>query len=349
MTMRSQWAKADTKVVIGVLIVVAVGLAILAVVRLDPMGRKGSGLSSDYEYDVSKYAYVDPNLILYEEALWPIDTGFAEARAIAIGPQGRAYVAGDRAIKIFDEMGNVANSIVLSSEPRALAITDDGTIFIAMKDHVEVYGADRKQIAVWKNLGAGAVLTSVALAGENVFVADAGHRIVLHYDRDGKLLKEIGAKDPKRNVPGFIVPSAHFDTAVAPDGLLRVVNPGENRVDIYTLDGGFELSWGERSLELDGFCGCCNPVSIAMLEDGSYITCEKGLVRVKLYDSQGSFVGVVASPKQLLKGREPRICDTVEECQTASFDVAVDSQGKVYVLDTIENTVRIFSKTKEQS
>ena len=36
--------------------------------------------------------------------------------------------------------------------------------------------------------------------------------------------------------------------------------------------------------------------------------------------------------------------DTPEECQSKGFDVAVDSDGKIYVLDTVKNDVRVFEK-----
>jgi hypothetical protein len=184
---------------------------------------------------------------------------------------------------------------------------------------------------------------------DNVFVADAGNRIVIRYDMMGNSVKAIGQKDADRNIPGFIVPSAYFDLAVSKDGLLRIVNPGRLRIEAYTVDGDFEFSWGTASMDIEGFCGCCNPVNIAVLPDGGFITCEKGLVRVKVYDSEGRFVGVVASPNQLVEDGEHKICELPEQCQSGGFDVAVDSAGRVFVLDTMKNIVRTFTKVKGQS
>ena len=65
-----------------------------------------------------------------------------------------------------------------------------------------------------------------------MFVADAGRRIVVRYDLEGNFVNEIGRKDEKRNIDGFVIPSPYFDIAVAKDGLLRVVNPGEHRIGI---------------------------------------------------------------------------------------------------------------------
>ena len=155
-----------------------------------------------------------------------------------------------------------------------------------MEDHVEVYDADGSRLASWEPLGDETVLTSIAEHDGNVFVADAGHRIVLHYDTSGTLIGHIGEKDPDRNIPGFFIPSPHFDLAVSRDGLLRVVDPGRNRIDAYTLDGDLEFWWGKRSNDIDGFCGCCNPVNFALLPNSGFVTAEKGLERVKAYEKQ---------------------------------------------------------------
>ncbi len=152
----------------------------------------------------------------------------------------------------------------------------------------------------------------------------------------------IGRRDGTRGVPGFVVPSAFFDLAVAPDGLLRVANPGRHRVEAYTVDGDFEFSWGRASLDIDGFCGCCNPVNFALLPGGGMVTCEKGLPRVKVYDAHGSFEGVVAGPELFAENR--RAC-TPDDCRTGGLDVAVDSKGRILVLDQVAGTVRIFTRT----
>lgn len=333
-----------SKVFIGVLIGLAIIVAGIALVRLDTYGEKGSGLGKEFTYDVKDIAKVDPALILYQEAAQEINTGFSNSRAIVVDSRGSIYVAGDKGVNIFDKGGNLLVKIELGGEPGALTVTDDGRLYIGMKDHIELYDSQGKRLASWEGLGDSAVLTSIAVSGEDVFVADAGNRIVMHYDTAGKLINLIGSKDEDRNVPGFVIPSPYFDLAVGRDGLLRVVNPGRLRIETYTFDGDFEFSWGKASVGIEGFCGCCNPVNFAILPNGSFVTCEKGLVRIKVYDSDGGFVGVVAAPRQLVRDGELKICETPQECQSGGFDVAVDTEGKVYVLDSIKNVVRIFSR-----
>ena len=338
--------KIDTNILVGVLVALAVVVGIVSVVKLDVAGNKGSGLSKDFKYDIAKLAYVDPNLILYEESAKAIGTDFSAARSIAVDAKGSIYVAGDKSVRVFAADGDPVSEIELGQTPGCLAVAADGAIFVGLRDHVEVYDAQGRSLASWRSLGPDAILTSIGVSDADVFVADAGNRVVVRYDRDGNVVAQIGKKDSERNVPGFVVPSAYFDLAVSGDGLLRAVNPGRLRVDAYTFEGDFEFSWGRSSAEIDGFCGCCNPVNIAVLPGGGFVTCEKGLIRVKIYNSDGEFQGVVAGPAQLVRDGDVRVCDLPEECQSGGFDVAVDSAGRVYVLDTIKNVVRVFTRMK---
>jgi hypothetical protein len=339
----------NIRIFVGVLIALAVVIAVVAVVSLDVIGRKGSGLGKEFTYDIQKLASIDPKLILYEESAGAIQTSFAASHGIAVDSKGSIYVAGDKAIRVFGRSGDLLSEIKLAAEPSCLTVVADGTMYIGLKDHVEVYDAQGQRQANWDSLGTDAILTSVAASGDNVFVADAGNRVVVRYDTAGKIIGHIGKKDSTRNVPGFVIPSPYFDVAVPRDGLLRVVNPGCRRIEAYTFDGDLEFWWGEPSAAIEGFCGCCNPANIAVLPDGGYVTCEKGLVRVKVYSSEGEFVGVVAGPSQLVRGGECRVCDLPAECQAGGFDVAVDQAGRVFVLDTIKNVVRTFTRMKGQS
>jgi hypothetical protein len=334
----------NTKTFVIILVALAVVVAIFAIVQLDTTGEKGSGLGEAFVYDVGEVAKIDPNLILYEESAGAISTDFSASRAISIDFDGRICVAGDKTIRIFAQSGDLLGEIQLAEMPRCLTVADDGKFYIGMKDHVEVYNGQGKKIASWKSLGDDAVLTSVAVSGNDVFVADAGNRIVVRYDTAGNVTNHIGRKDKDRNIPGFVIPSPYFDLAVGRDGLLRVVNPGRHRIEAYTFEGDLEFWWGKFSAKVGGFTGCCNPVNFAILYDDSFVTCEKGLVRVKIYDAEGTFVGVVAGPEHLVREGTAHVCKLPAECQAGGFDVALDAAGRVFVLDTIKNVVRVFTR-----
>lgn len=297
----------------------------------------------DLTYDLSAFSKVDPSLIQYEEA-GKIKTRFQTLRGIAVGPENRIYVAADKTIRVHNSDTTFLSEIRLNDSPRCLTVTDDGTLYVGMKNHLEVYNPEGVCEANWDSLDPNAVLTSIAVSGKDVFVADAGNRTILRYDASGKLVRRIGKKDEDRDVPGFVVPSPYFDLAVASDGLLRIANPGQHRVEAYTFDGDFEFSWGKVSMDIDGFCGCCNPVNFAMLPDGRFVTCEKGLPRVKIYDADGTFSGVVAGPETFAGTESACNLEGLSNCQKGGLDVAVDSQGRILVMDPIERSVRIFTK-----
>ncbi len=334
---------------VGLLIVLAMVVAVVALLRADFTGQEGSGLSSEFTYSLAQMGKIDPKLILYQESAEPIPTGFETARALALGPEDKLYVAGDKAIHIFDQTRTLLRKIDLDAQPTCLTVAPDGTIYVGLKDHLELYDSAGKKLAGWAGLGQNAVLTSIAVLPPDVYVADAGNRVVIRYDTSGQLLNRIGKKDTQRGIGGFVIPSPNFDLAMADDGLLRVVNPGKHRIEAYTPDGDLEFYWGDYSMRIQGFSGCCNPMNFTLLTDGSFVTSEKGLTRVKIYDRDGKFVGVVAGPEQLVGRGNSAVCSNVAECQEGSFDVAVDSAGRILVLDTHRNDVRIFVKKKAGS
>ncbi|MCD4737286.1 MAG: hypothetical protein K8R53_14680, partial [Bacteroidales bacterium] len=163
----------------------------------------------------------------------------------------------------------------------------------------------------------------------DIFIADAGEKIVHHYNLKGEPLNKIGRKNKEKGIPGLFIPSPYFDLLIGRDNELWVVNPGRHAFEAYKKNGELISSWTRTSMQLDGFSGCCNPTHIAMLSDGSFVTSEKGLVRVKIHSPSGDFKCVVAQPDQFDK-------------ETRGLDLAVDSKDRVIVLDPVKKQVRIF-------
>ncbi len=289
---------------IGAAVVAAIGVGAVAWLRIDPSGQGGNRLPEAFDYDLEKYEKIDPDLVKYRQVM-QIPVEMREARAVAVGPEDRVFVAGDKSICIFAPDGGKLSPVLLDQEPYCLTVGGGehrfpGRIYAGMRDHVEVFAADGKRESVWDHVpGKRATLTSLAAAEEDIFAADAGALVVWHYNLDGKLLGGIGKRNPDRGIQGFVVPSPYFDLAVAPDGLLRVANPGAHRIEAYTFDGHQELFWGKRGLGVDAFCGCCNPSNIAILADGRVVTAEKGIPRVKIYSESGQFECVVVGPDVL--------------------------------------------------
>ncbi len=327
--------------IVPLVIAIAVVGAIVSLILLDSTGEHRA-VPQVYRYDVSPITYVDPNLVLYTQSGPPIPTGLSKVNGICVSTENQIFLAGDTVIRILDEKGSLLRDISLSDEPRCVAVDGD-RVYVGLRDHVEVFDTTGHPVAVWPALQEGAVITSMAVYKDNVFVADAGHRIVLRYDPQGTLVNRIGEKDAERDIPGFVIPSPYFDLAVASDGLLRVVNPGRHRIEAYTFKGDLELWWGRFGSDVEGFTGCCNPANMAILPDGRFVTCEKGVVRVKVFAPDGTFEGVVAGHEQLT-GRMAVVCQLPEQCRSGGFDIAVDASGRIYVLDTQQNMIRVFSR-----
>lgn len=297
-----------------------------------------------FQYNIEDLVKIDPAQIVYRQQGDAIETGLESTAAIELDTDGNMYIAGDEKIIVFSPDGRPQKKISLPSAPTALAIADDGSFYVGLTDHIVIYSADGQKQASWEKPAEQALLTAIAVGKDDVFAADALSKVVWHYDKDGNLMQSIGARNPDRNIPGIIIPSPYFDLLIAPDGLLRVINPGRHRIEAYTFSGDLEWSWGTPSAGLDGFSGCCNPIAFDRLPGGGFVTCEKGLVRVKVHDEEGSVVGVVAGPDELGWQAPLRVCETPEQGRSRGLDVAVDEAGRIYVLDLERNVVRIFEK-----
>ncbi len=293
-----------------------------------------------FAYNLERFAKTDPKLVKYEQVS-RFACGMPDPRRIAIGPGDRLYVAGRNGIGVLDADGTTLETISMDGPGRCLALAPDGTLYAGLRDHIEVFDPKRRRTAVWDGLGKKSWVTGVALGQSDIFVADSGNRVILRYDRSGKLSGRIGEKNPDTNIPGLIIPSPYLHVELAADGLLRVNNTGRHSVEAYTVDGDLELSWGKYSSAIEGFCGCCNPIAIAMLPDGRCVTCEKGLPRVKIYSAEGTFECVVAGAESFPENAKG-LAQNLADCMLGGLDAAVDSRGRIYILDLVTGKVSVM-------
>ena len=278
---------------------------------------------------------IDPASIGYHEAgTFPV--AFRQPRALAADADARIYVGGDRAVQRYLGDGKKLNEIALQGEPVCLAVggldhVSPGQLYVGMHDHVEVYDPQGTRVEVWPSRGPQAIFTSITTTDHEVWVADAGNRLVWRFEATGRLLGPVGQPDPSQNRPGFLItdPNHFFDLAAGIDDLVYVVNPRLLHVEGYTHDGDHETTWGKGSPAVADFFGCCNPAQLAVLPDGRFVTAEKGIPRVKIYSRSGRFQTVVAGP--------PQLTDT-------PADLAADWHGRVLVLDGRAAKVRVFEK-----
>jgi hypothetical protein len=281
-----------------------------------------------YEFELNKVRTGDTSMAAYAETS-QIKTTLEEIHGLATDDSGKIYVAGKDGVEIFDASGKAENKFKINDTAQSIAISENGNIFLGIRDHVEIWTNTGKQLSKWLSFGSDAVITSIAVKGNDVFVADAGQKVVYHCDLKGKLINKIGLKDPATGVPGFIIPSPYFDLGISKDGNLWVVNPGRHSFEKYAFDGVLLTTWSKASMAMEGFCGCCNPSNFAFLNDSLFVTSEKAIERVKIYSTNGTFLAIVATPDQF-------------EAGTKGLDLAVDKKNRILVLDPVRKLIRIF-------
>jgi len=337
-------------VVVGLLVVGVLAVAGIAVLRMDPWGEDGGGLSERFQFNADGYQRADPALVKFHEQ-GSFASGLNAVRGLAVGPDNRVYVAGQASVLVFSADGKREAEIPLKAESTCLAVggadhAHPGRLYVGAANRLYLFDAQTASGTWSEGFDDKSVITSLAAAEDAVYAADAGNRVVLRFAPDGKLVKRIGQPDEAAGIRGFVIPSPHFDVAVTADGLLRVANPGARRIETFTPDGDLLGQWGKASAEIDGFFGCCNPADFTVLADGRFVTAEKGIPRVKVYSPQGELECVVADPEML--GQTVSAAQLNEDSgHTPTFDVAVDGGGRVLLLDPLTRQVRVFVRQPE--
>lgn len=317
----------NRKLVNIVLIVLA--LAIVVIIGKDFIGKKaGKNMENPYEYNIDEYRKVDSTKILYSEMIY-FPVKIHDWAGITVSDSTIIVATANQLLK-FDYSGKQIFSKQLIDTVSCVTVDENRQIWIGMSDYVVMYDQNGTLVKRWNSFGDRALFTSIAVSGENVYIADAGNRIIYQCNTNGQIVQKIGEENEQKGIPGFVIPSPYFDVAIDDNGFLWAANTGRHVFENYNQDGSLRTSWGLTSFKIEGFSGCCNPAHFAILDDNSFITSEKGMPRIKLYDQHGQFIGVVAPPDAF--------------SGTLAPDIAVDKQHRVIALDFTKQQVRIFEK-----
>jgi len=312
-----------------VFFLIILAIVIIVVVALDFNASKSDKLPENpYEFNVDQFSKIDTALILYKESR-DFAISFSEPTGISI-LNDQIFIVGDKKMQIISPAGKLLNEVRLDKKPTCVFASTEN-IFVGFRKSLSVLNHEGVMISELNSFSDSSVITSITYRSGTIFVADAGKRMIRKYAPDGKLLGIIEGKSGTGQIHGFIIPSPYFDLAFNPDGELWVVNPGKHALENYTNQGALRTWWQASSITTEGFSGCCNPAHFAFLPDGSFVTSEKGIVRIKIYKPSGEFSGVVAAPSKFAEnGHAP--------------DVAVDNQGNIYALDIDKKMLRLFIK-----
>lgn len=311
--------------------VLLAGAALLALAMaagyLAMQGGAG-GPTSEENYDLSSLRAVPPDQFLFKEER-SFGTGFKNATCLALAPDGTCLVAGDGAVKAWDAAGNPARTMPLAFTPSALAVGADGTLYAGAGTRVLALDPSGKDLRAF-DLAPSSSVANLQSGPDRLFVADGVGKVVQVLSLPEGTVATLARTSADDD--GLVIYSPGFDLALGADGLLRVVDPGRHRLKLYDPSGTLISSWPSApGMDLPRFCGCCNPKEMALLPDGSVVTGEKGIPRVKVYDPHGRYLGVVAGP------------DSFPGSDQAP-DVAADRDGRVFVLDRRNARVLVFAR-----
>ncbi len=312
-----------------VIFLIVLAVIIVAVVAMDFNSTKpDQQLPNPYALNIDQFSKVDSALILFTERR-DFAINFSEPAGVAFR-DNQLFIAGDRKLQIIEPSGKLLKEISFDQKPTCVYASSQN-IFVGFRKSLTIMDHNGIKIAECNPFSDSTVITSIAEKSGIVFVADAGKRIIRKFSLEGKQLGTIEGKTGNDQIHGFIIPSPFFDIAFNPDGELWIVNPGKHTLENYTTEGVLRTWWQASSIKIEGFSGCCNPAHFAFLPDGSFVTSEKGMVRIKTYQPSGEFSGVVATPSKFNENSH-------------APDLATDPEGNIYALDADKKMLRLFVK-----
>jgi hypothetical protein len=298
------------------------------------VGMSTSRLCTAEDTQVAKDS-VDPSGPSDEASrIIPIDGNIATA--ISVGANDHIFVAVDRSVLVLDREGNSVERLEFDRVPRGLAIDSVGTLYVALAKSIVVIDNQTRERKNWSVPFDNAWLSGIAILGRDVFVADSRSGIVWRFDGTGVVTGEVASK------AGRFSDANEFFSLSASAGRLHIANPRRHQVESFDINAQPLATWGGASRQLSGFSGCCNPMAVAVRQDGCVVTAERGIPRVKLFSSMGEFQALIAGPEKFSSISRRETDNVAESCSSSSFAVAVDSLHRTLVLDQAAREIRIF-------
>ena len=284
-----------------------------------------------------------------------------------------AFVFALQQVEFKMEFGQEGSGPGQMREPSDVAVDSaEGHIYVADKDNkrIHVMSYDGKTIAMWNSKSGEWAIeepSGIAVYEGKVYVADSSLNKVLIFSKEGNFIDEFGSSgiDQKQfdNPKGICVHQ----------GIIYVADTGNHRIQSFSLEGIYLSSIGTKG---SGIGEMRSPTDVAVGYDGYIYITEAGNNRVGVYspsgkhhryyydieepssiviDSNGFFVADAGNYKVKKFDFEGRLLlsfGTEGGAQSqfrAISGIALDREGKVFVVDSKKNTVQIFSPEKTAS
>lgn len=267
----------------------------------------------------------------------PFDIAAREGRIIVSDTAAAAiilFLIPEREVLVFGQVGKGK-----LTKPLGVAISSNGEYYVA--------DVEKRRISVYKPSGHFKLHiggpedfdrpTDVAVSsdGSRVFVVDAGgvtsmnHRVTA-FDANGKKLFIFGTRgdaDGLFNLPTHI--------AVAPEGIVYVLDAGNFRVQAFDLNGKFLRSWGGVGI---GFGQFARPRGIAVDKDGNIYVTDVKFGNFQIFNPKGKLLLAVGKISEK---------DAVGRYSLIG-GIAIDETNRTYVVDQRFRKVEIIKRLSEE-
>lgn len=228
------------------------------------------------------------------------------------------FIVSGKWMKVFNVQENSSYSFRVKPHARDIQVSKE-QIYLLYPTFIDVYSHQGDSLYSWEACSNLSDYCSFTLAGDFVFVTDAGNKNIGKYTKEGNFVQFI--QSPQE----FITPSYTFDITNRND-TIYCVNPGRHLIETYTLEGDFIAAFGGPGTEAGFFAGCCNPAFISFSHQGHLLTSEKGNPRICSYNKDGTFNEVILNSRLLGGGH---VAYEVKEMDNQLF-VASKNQISIY-------------------
>ena len=297
-----------------------------------------------------------------------LDSPLDHPMGVAVASSGAILVAdsANSRIVVYEASGRPVDvwELPRKSRPVGLASRPDGTVLVAdaTGDRLFVLGLNGQIVDTWGHTGTG---PGEFQAPSGVAVTPTGGVLVVEFlgqrvqelDSDGGFVRFIdggeSARDlvasrrSKRAMEGMQMPatarpgdphglfSFPSDVAIAPDGTLFVSNTHAYQILVFNPDGELRAAWGRKGAAAGEWEV---PVGITTDARGNLYVADSANFRIQGLDPAGR--------PFLVSRAQERWYRTTRRIYSPT-DVAVDSAGRLYVVDFAASKVQRFRRLRE--
>ena len=246
---------------------------------------------------------------------------------VSVDDSGKVFATDMRGeVIVYDTVAKKRFSIPLM-KPKTIATSSDGRVYIS--------DTELKAILVYKDKemvsqigGDGAFHSPFGLAIDNersrLYVTDTKQNALVAYSLDGKFLFSVISPLNGNEGQRFGAPSA---VAVNSKGEVFLIDQGGAKINVYTPNGEFVRSFGNRGLYPGQFF---RPKGIAIDSDDNVYITDIAFDNFQVFDSQGRLLLVAGSG-----GNQPGKFNN-------PINIFIDKKDRIYVSDLGNHRVQVF-------